>query len=90
VRAPGARMFTPTGDVVNTGARLEGKARAGEVVIAERTRRGLDPGADVEDLGELPVKGKERPVRAFVLHALPAHGDECDERLEDEHDEGDR
>ena len=89
VRAPGARTFSPTGDVVNTGARLEGKARAGEVVIAEHTRRALGPGAEVEDLGELPVKGKERPVRAFVLRALPAHGDERHERLEDEHHEGD-
>jgi class 3 adenylate cyclase len=87
VRAPGARTFAPTGDVVNTGSRLEGKARAGEVVIAERTRRALGPDADVEDLGELPVKGKERPVRAFVLRALTAHGDERDERLENEHPE---
>jgi class 3 adenylate cyclase len=89
VRAPRLRSFTPTGDVVNTGARLEGKARAGEVVIAERTRRALGPEAQVEDLGELPVKGKERPVRAFVLRALPAHRDEGDERLEDEHGERD-
>jgi class 3 adenylate cyclase len=90
VRAPGARSFTPTGDVVNTGSRLEGEARAGEVVIAERTRRALGPGAEVEDLGELPVKGKERPVRAFVLRGLSPHGDERDESLQHEHGEGDR
>jgi adenylate cyclase len=88
VRAPGARTFAPTGDVVNTGARLEGEARAGEVVIAERTRRALGADAEVEDLGELPVKGKERPVRAFVLRALAADGHERDERLQDEHGEG--
>jgi adenylate cyclase len=90
VRAPGARTFTPTGDVVNTGSRLEGQARAGEVVIGERTRQALEEGATVDDLGELPVKGKERPVRAFVLRALPPHGDEGDERLDDEHPEGHR
>jgi class 3 adenylate cyclase len=89
VRAPGARVFAPVGDVVNTGSRLEGEARAGEVVIAERTRSALGPDAEVEDLGELPVKGKERRVRAFVLRALPAHRDEGDERLEDEHGERD-
>ena len=88
VRAPGARTFAPTGDMVNTGSRLEGKARAGEVVIAERTQRALGPAAEVEDLGELPVKGKERPVRAFVLRALPPNRDERDERLEHEHREG--
>jgi adenylate cyclase len=89
VRAPGARTFAPTGDMVNTGSRLEGKARAGEVVIAERTRRALGPDAEVEDLGELPVKGKERPVRAFVLRALPPNRDERDEGLQDEHGESD-
>jgi class 3 adenylate cyclase len=90
VQAPGARIFTPTGDVVNTGARLQQEARAGEVVIAGATRRALGPGAVVEDLGELPVKGKERRVQAFVLRALAADRHERDERLEDEHAERDR
>jgi len=90
VQAPGARSFTPTGDMVNTGARLQQQARAGEVVIAERTRSALAAGAVVEDLGHLPVKGKERPVRAFVLRALAAGGGQRDERLQDEDGEGDR
>jgi class 3 adenylate cyclase len=89
VQAPGVRSFTPTGDVVNTGARLEQQARAGEVVISGRTRAALGEGAVVEDLGELPVKGKELPVRAFVLRALPTRGNERDERLQDQDREGD-
>ena len=44
-------------------------------------------GAGVDDLGELPVKGKERPVRAYVLRALASDRDERDEGLEDEHGE---
>jgi class 3 adenylate cyclase len=88
VQAPGVRSFTPTGDVVNTGSRLEQQARAGEVVIAESTRAALGPGPVVEDLGELPVKGREQPVRAFVLRALAPDGGEGDERLEDQHPEG--
>ncbi len=88
IQAPGARAFTPTGDVVNTGARLEQQARAGEVVIAETTRAALGPDAVVEDLGALPVKGKEQPVRAFVLRALAPHGGEGDERLDDQDTEG--
>lgn len=87
VQAPGARSYAPTGDVVNTGARLEGHARAGEVVIAARTRQALGDRAVVEDLGDLPVKGKERRVRAFVLRALAADRDERDEGLNDEHAE---
>ena len=44
----------------------------------------------VDDLGELPVKGKERPVRAFVLRALAARRGEGDERLQDQDAEGER
>jgi adenylate cyclase len=90
VEARGARIFTPTGDTVNVGARLEGEARAGEVVIGEATRAGLGAGAELEDLGELPVKGKERPVRAFVLRALAPDGHERDQRLHDEEPEAER
>jgi adenylate cyclase len=84
VQAPGARAFTPTGDVVNTGSRLQQAARAGEVVVGEATKIALGPDAVVEDLGELPVKGKELPVRAFVLRALARGGGEGDHGLEDQ------
>jgi class 3 adenylate cyclase len=84
VKAPGARYFSPTGDVVNTGSRLEGQARAGEVVISETTRAALGNEAVLEDLGELPVKGKERRVQAFVLRALSPGGAESHQRLQDQ------
>jgi adenylate cyclase len=90
VKAPGARYFSPTGDVVNTASRLEGQARAGEVVISGKTRRALGEDVVVDDLGELPVKGKERPVQAFVLRALIADRDQRDQGLQDEHAERDR
>ena len=90
VKAPGARYFSPTGDVVNTASRLEGQARAGEVVISGKTRSALGDDVVVDDLGELPVKGKERPVQAFVLRALAADRDERNHGLEDEHPERDR
>jgi adenylate cyclase len=89
VKAPGARYFSPTGDVVNTGSRLESQARVGEVVISGRTRSALGEDAVVEDLGELPVKGKERLVQAYVLRALAARGGKRDERLQEEDAERD-
>jgi adenylate cyclase len=76
-----AREETVRGDAVNVAARLEGQARAGEVVLGEVTYKALGDGAEVDDLGELPVKGKERPVRAYVLRTLPADGHQRDERL---------
>ena len=66
----GARRLTVTGDAVNLAARLEGQARAGEVIIGESTREALGSRAQVEDLGEIPVKGKARHVRAFLLRGL--------------------
>jgi adenylate cyclase len=72
-----ARVWTATGDSVNLASRLEGQARAGEVVIGEATRAALAE-ARVEDLGELPVKGKEKPVRAYVLRGLAPDRDERD------------
>jgi adenylate cyclase len=85
--ARGARRLTVTGDAVNVAARLEGHARAGEVVIGEATRAALGPSARVEDLGEVELKGKTRPVRAFLLRGLAPEGHERDQRLEHEHAE---
>ena len=76
-----------TGDAVNVAARLEGQARAGEVVIGESTRSALGAAAKVEDLGEIPVKGKTRHVRAFLLRGLAPEGREGDQRLEHEQGE---
>ena len=79
-----AREETVRGDAVNVAARLEGQARAGEVVIGETTWAALGDAAQTEDLGELPVKGKQRPVRAYVLRELAPDGNERDQRLHDE------
>ena len=58
------------GDTVNTGARLESLAPAGGVLIGAETRAELPDGAVVER-GGLRMKGKEEPVNAYVLLALP-------------------
>ena len=69
VDAPGKRGYTATGDTVNVASRLEGHARAGEVVVSASTYAGLGA-AEVEELEPLSVKGKSEAVRAFVLRGL--------------------
>jgi adenylate cyclase len=72
VDAPGRRGYTATGDTVNLASRLEGQARAGEVLVSESTYLGLGNGAEVDELDPLMVKGKSEAVRAFVLRGLGA------------------
>lgn len=72
IDAPGQRKRTATGDTVNLASRLEGQARAGEVVIAAATRDPLGAAVDVEELEPLAIKGKRELVRAFVLRGLDA------------------
>jgi class 3 adenylate cyclase len=59
------------GDCVNVAARLQALAEPGTVVIGETTLRQLGRGAMATSLGKLALKGKEEPVAAYVLAALP-------------------
>jgi adenylate cyclase len=63
--------YTLVGDTVNTGSRLEGLAPPGGVLIGAQTHAELPAGAVVEARSGLRIKGKEDPVNAYVLLALP-------------------
>jgi adenylate cyclase len=68
--ASGHRKHGVVGDTVNLAARLESVAPVGGVVIGAETATALPPGAVVERLPPLEVKGKDEPVEAYVLHRL--------------------
>jgi class 3 adenylate cyclase len=59
--------YTASGMTTNIAARLAALAEGGEIVLSEETRRRLGAEAAPEDMGALPLKGVERPVRVFRL-----------------------
>jgi class 3 adenylate cyclase len=66
----GHRIHGVFGDTVNLGARLEGQAPTGGVLIGAGTFDRLPAGAVADRVPELRVKGKAEPVVAYVLHDL--------------------
>jgi adenylate cyclase len=72
----GHRKHGVVGDTVNLAARLEGEARAGEVVVGVGTFERLPDGTAAERLPQLQIKGKEAPVEAYIVRALAGDGKE--------------
>ena len=64
--------FTAVGDVVNTAARLQSQAGAGEIVVSSEIH--TDASAILRDAKptSLDLKGKEDPFAAYVLAANPS------------------
>lgn len=59
--------FTAIGDVVNTAARLQACAEAGQLVMSERVRATLEVPRPEGAAVELHLKGKAEPVPAWVI-----------------------
>jgi len=57
--------YTALGDAMNTAARMQSAAQPGTVLVTENTYRLTRESFDVEDLGEIEVKGKAEPVHAY-------------------------
>jgi class 3 adenylate cyclase len=68
--ASGHRKHGVVGDTVNLAARLESVAPVGKVVVGAETAAALPPGAVLERLPPLELKGKDALVQAFILHRL--------------------
>jgi class 3 adenylate cyclase len=64
--------YTALGDAVNVAARMQTAAQPGTIVITEMTRRLTGDTFELEDLGEIAVKGKAEPIQAFRVLARKA------------------
>ena len=62
--------YTAMGDTVNLASRMESTAQSGTIQVAENTYRLTEGYFDFKPLGELEVKGKKEPVKAYQLIGL--------------------
>jgi class 3 adenylate cyclase/tetratricopeptide (TPR) repeat protein len=62
------------GDTMNTAARLEQAAAAGEVLVGEVTWRLVRHDVEVEELAPLELKGKASPVRVWRIVSTEPRG----------------
>jgi class 3 adenylate cyclase len=62
--------YAAVGMVVNLAARLCGEAKDGQILIDSRVRAAVEGFATTEPVGELALKGFNRPVKAFNLMSV--------------------
>lgn len=63
--------FTAIGDTVNTAARLEANAKRGQVLISDAVYTRVKDRIEVEEVGEIPLKGKSKGV--FIYSVTDVH-----------------
>lgn len=62
--------YTAIGDTVNTAARLESNAQAGQILISEATYQVVKDKIKARPLGELKVKGKEILIPIYEVEGV--------------------
>nr|NIM93758.1 AAA family ATPase [Anaerolineales bacterium] len=64
--------YLAIGDAVNVAARLQSAAEPEEVVLSDACARMVSAEFELKDLGEITVKGKTEPIRAYELIGIKA------------------
>ncbi len=66
----GRSDYAAIGAVTNLASRLADEATGGQVLIAQRLYAEVEADVEVEPVGELTLKGFQRPVAAFNVVAV--------------------
>lgn len=62
--------YTAIGDTVNTAARLESNAKAGQILISRDVYEAVKERVEVTPVGEIPLKGKENGVFVYQIDGV--------------------
>ena len=62
--------YGAVGQVVNLGARLVGYAKGDQILLSQRVHAAVEDHVVVESVGELTLKGMQKPVHAFNVVSL--------------------
>jgi adenylate cyclase len=57
---------------VNVAARLQGQAKAGQVVCSAAALQAAGPGVQTTPLGTLELRGRRTPVEAYRVEGIEA------------------
>lgn len=62
--------YTAIGDTVNTAARLESKAKPGQILISEKLYKALEDRIEAEEVGKMELKGKSQKIMVYSVTAI--------------------
>jgi adenylate cyclase len=65
-------QYTAIGTVTNLASRLCGDAADGQILVDSKVQTALESRAELEDVGDLTLKGLRRPIRAYNVLDLKA------------------
>ena len=61
--------YTVIGDVVNTAQRLQGAAKAGQILLPETAFQKVKESFNCRQIGEMNLKNKAKPVMVYEVLA---------------------
>ena len=62
--------YTAIGDTVNTAARLESRAKPGQILISEALYKALEDRIEAEEVGEMELKGKSNKIMVYSVTSI--------------------